>query len=364
MSLAAGNKIDVTVSLASDVVAAIEILPRVRPPLARLFAGKQASSLLNVLPRLFALCAAAQQIALLSAVETARDEAITRATKQRRIALIVIERIADLLRGLFVGHLAQDIAGAAAIRSLMRGMSALLGCAQSPWGSAQCEATARIVAALNALGMPDDGGAVRSGSPLALRIAALDEIGLKPIPAEHSFLSVADDLDIIKRLLVDGAPFCYRPDLDGHVPETGPWARQMTRDRLPPSPSGAAERLVARIAETLRLCAWLKAGAQIDSAEHGIVERYKLGFGRAAAAVECARGRLYHAVELDPQGRISRFEFLAPTEWNFHPCGPLVRSLQGAVLTARRRRDAVHALIASLDPCVGFTLNFREVGHA
>ncbi|MGY4627439.1 hypothetical protein [Bradyrhizobium sp. USDA 4486] len=363
MSLAASNKIVITVSLAADVVAAIEILPRVRPPLARLFAGKQASSLLKLLPRLFALCAATQQIALLSAVETAREEVITRTTKQRRIALIVIERVADLLRGLLVGHLAQDIAGAAEIRSLVRGMSALLGSAHSPWGSAQREATARIVGALNALGMSDEGRAVRSGSPLALRIAALDEVGLKPIPAEHSFLSVADDLNIVKRLLVDGPTFCYRPDLDGHVPETGPWARQMTRDRLPPSPS-PAERLGARIAETLRLCAWLKTGAQIDSAEHGIIETYKLGPRRAAAAVECARGRLYHGVELDPQGRISRFEFLAPTEWNFHPCGPLVRSLQGAVLTVGRRRDAVDAVIASLDPCVGFTLNFREVGDA
>ncbi|WP_018319638.1 hypothetical protein [Bradyrhizobium sp. WSM2793] len=364
MSLAARNKIDVTVSLATDVVAAVEILPRVRPPLTQLFAGKQASSLLNVLPRLFALCAAAQQTALLSAIEMARDEAITRATEQHRIALIVTERIAELLRGLFVGHLTQDVASAAVIRSLMRGMSALVGCAQPAWGSAQREATARIVGALAALGMPNEGGALRSGSPLALRIAALDEIDLKPIPAEHSFLSVADDRNIIKRLLVDDATFCCCPNLDGHAPETGPWARQMTRDRLSPGPVGAAERLRARITEILRLCVWLKSGAQIDSAEHGIIERYKLGPGRAAAAVECARGRLYHAVELDSQGRISRFEFLAPTEWNFHRRGPLVRNLQGAVLTARRRRDAVHAVIASLDPCVGFTLNFREVGDA
>ncbi|WP_439360193.1 hypothetical protein [Bradyrhizobium sp. DASA03007] len=364
MSLAARNKIDVTVSLAADVVAAVEILPRVRPPLARLFAGKQASSLLNVLPRLFALCAAAQQTALLSAIETARDEAITRTTKQHRIALVVTERIAELLRGLFVGHLTQDIASARAIRSLMRGMSALVGSAQPAWDSAQRETTTRIVAALAALGMPNEGGALRSGSPLALRIAALDEIDLKPIPAEHSFLSVADDRNVIKRLLVDDATFCCCPDLDGHAPETGPWARQMTRDRLSPSPSGAAERLKARIAEILRLCAWIKDGAHIDSAEHGIIERYKLGPGRAAAAVECARGRLYHAVELDLQGRISRFEFLAPTEWNFHRRGPLVRNLQGAVLTAKRHRDAVNAVIASLDPCVGFTLNFREVGDA
>ncbi|BAC46994.1 bsr1729 [Bradyrhizobium diazoefficiens USDA 110] len=34
------------------------------------------------------------------------------------------------------------------------------------------------------------------------------------------------------------------------------------------------------------------------------------------------------------------------------------------MLTAPRRCDAVHAVIASLDPCVGFTLNFREFHDA
>ncbi|MDA9443309.1 hypothetical protein XH98_30310 [Bradyrhizobium sp. CCBAU 51745] len=364
MMVAARNKIHVRVLLAADVVASVEILPRVRPPLARIFAGKPASSLLNVVPRLFALCAAAQQTALLTAIEAARDEVITLATKQHRIALIVTERIVDLVRGLFVGHLTRDVASAAAIGSLMSELSALVRSEQPAWGPPQREATARIVAAMGALGVPNEGGALRSGSPLARRVAAFNGGGLKSAPTGHSFLSAADDLNITKRLLADDSTFCDCPDLEGHVPETGPWARQMIRDPLLLRPFGAAERLTARIVEIVRLCAWLEAGAQIDAAEHGIIERYKLGPGRAAAAVECARGRLYHAVELDAHARISRFEFLAPTEWNFHRRGPLVRNLHGAVLTARRRCDEVRALIASLDPCVGFTLNFREVRDA
>ncbi|MDA9424361.1 hypothetical protein [Bradyrhizobium sp. CCBAU 53380] len=363
MSLVARNKIDVHVLLAADVVASVEIQPRVRPPLARVFAGSEPSAVLNVLPRLFALCVAAQQTALVSAIETARDEVISRATKRQRIALIVTERIADLARGLFVGHLTLDVASAAGIRSLVSELSAFVRSAQPAWSSPHREATARIVAALGVLGV-SEGGALTSGSPLALRFAALNEVDLKSMPAAHSFLSVADDQNITKRLLGDDSTFCDCPDLDGRVPETGPWARQITRDRVSLRPFGAAERLMARIIEILRLCAWLKAGAQIDAAEHGILERYKLGPGRAAAAVECARGRLYHAVELDAQGRISRFEFLAPTEWNFHRRGPLVRNLQGAVLRARRRRDAVHAVIASLDPCAAFTVNFCELRDA
>ncbi|MHC2432967.1 hypothetical protein [Bradyrhizobium sp. USDA 4451] len=364
MSFAVRNKIDVSVWLAADVIAAVEIMPRVRPPLARLFAGKPASLLLRQIPRLFALCAVAQQTALLSAIETARDEAISPTTRQHRVALVVAERIAELLRGLFVGHLARDTASAAAIRSVMQGMSALIGSGQPACGPARREATARIVAGLGAIGIPNGDGAPRPCSPLAIRIAALDEIDLKSIRIAHSFLSVADDRNIIERLLGDDPTFCHCPDLGGRAPETGPWARQMTRDRLWLGRSGAVERLKARIAEIVRLCDWLKAGAHIDSAEPGIIKSYRLGPGCAATAVECARGRLYHAVELDPQGQIDRFEFLAPTEWNFHRTGPLVRNLHGAVLTARRHQKAVRAVIESLDPCGGFTLRFRKVDDA
>jgi hypothetical protein len=68
---------------------------------------------------------------------------------------------------------------------------------------------------------------------------------------------------------------------------------------------------------------------------------------------------------LDDEDRIVKFEFLAPTEWNFHARGPLVRSLKGATLAAGPQgQDAVRALVGSFDPCVGFSLNFREAAHA
>ncbi|TWB89364.1 nickel-dependent hydrogenase [Bradyrhizobium macuxiense] len=365
MSLAIRNQMQVTVSLADDAIGAVEILPRVQPPLARLFAGKPASSLLNVLPRLFSLCAAAHQVAFLSAIGAARGAGLNLATRQHRMTLVVAERLAELLRGLFVAHLAQDPTSADAIRALIQDVLVLVGSAKAGCRLALSEAAVRIAAALAALGIANEDGAPMPGSPLALRIAALEEVILKPVPMQHSFLSAADDHDIIERLLVNDVSACHCPDLEGRIPETGPWARQMKRGRLSSGRSAPAERLKARIAEIVGLCAWLKAGAHIEIAQDGIVESYGLGPRRGAAAVECARGRLYHAVELDRQGQISRFECLAPTEWNFHSRGPLVRSLQGAGLTARpHARAAIRRVIESLDPCVAFTLNFRDVGDA
>ncbi|KWV58129.1 hypothetical protein AS156_35520 [Bradyrhizobium macuxiense] len=365
MNLAVRNQMEITVSLAGEVIAAVEILPRVRPPLARLFAGKPASSLLNALPRLFSLCAAAHQVAFLSAIEAARGVGVNLATKQRRITLVVAERLAELLRSLLVTHLAQDINSAAAVRALMQDVSVLVGGATAGCGPVSREATARIAAALAALGISNEDGAPMRGSPLALRITALDEVAFKPVPMQHSFLSAADDHDIIEWLLANDVTVCHRPDLEGRIPETGPWARQMVRQRPSPGRSPPAERLKARIAEIVGLCTWLKAGAHIETAQDAIVESYGLGLRRGAAAVECARGRLYHAVELDRQGQMSCFECLAPTELNFHVRGPLVRSLQSAVLTKRpQAQAAIRRVIESFDPCVAFTLNFREVRDA
>ena len=56
MSLAFRNEIDIKVWLSGSTIADLAILPRSRPPLTRLFAGKPVAALSSVLPRLFSLC--------------------------------------------------------------------------------------------------------------------------------------------------------------------------------------------------------------------------------------------------------------------------------------------------------------------
>ncbi|WP_025035363.1 hypothetical protein [Bradyrhizobium sp. DOA9] len=362
MSLVFRNEIDITVWLAGATIADVAIRPRSRPPLTRLFAGKPASSLVPVLPRLFSLCSVAHQTAYLTAIETASGQEATPATARRRVTAVVAERLTELLRGLFVGAIALDGGSAGAVRAMMQA-SAVLGVASEgvPEGSRR-EAVAQIKAALASLGIVGEGPALAPGSTLALYVARCESKALSPPAAEPSFLTTADDLDIVTRLLADGPAYSDAPDLCGRIPETGVWARRAQREPVPLA-AGPTARLEARIAEVARLCAWLDHGeADLDD---GVVASYRLGAGKAAAAVECARGRLYHAVALDEAERIVSFEFLAPTEWNFHARGPLVRSLKGAMLAAGRRgQDAVRTLVGAFDPCVGFKLDFREVGHA
>ncbi|WP_025038695.1 hypothetical protein [Bradyrhizobium sp. DOA9] len=362
MNLAFRNEIDITVWLAGGVIADVAIQPRSRPPLTRLFAGKPATSLLPVLPRLFSLCSVAHQVAFLSAVEAAQGQQATSAMARCRLTAVVAERLTELLRSLFVGRLALDGASAAAVRTMMQATTVLGGASEGVSETLRREAVAQIKTALTGLGIAGEGPALVSGSVLAAHIARCEGEGLSPSPVEQSFLTAADDLDVIERLLAGGAAYSDAPELGGRIPETGVWARWARRGAVSPE-AGPAARLEARIAEIARLCAWLDRGD--EDLDDGAVASYRLGAGKGAAAVECARGRLYHAVVLDGESRVVSFEFLAPTEWNFHARGPLVRSLKGAVLTAGRRgQDAVRALVGAFDPCVGFKLDFREVGHA
>lgn len=367
MNFAFRNEIDVTVAVAADgTVVAVEIVPRARPALTRLFAGKPAASLLAALPRLFSLCSMAHQVAYLSAVEAARYEQADPGIRRRRIAAIIRERFTDLLRGLFVGRFALDSDSADALREIMR-LSMIPGDDASGSRDQQSprDVMSRIDTALAVLGISPTEESPAPGSALARHIADLDESVVSPMPAEQSFLSAADDRNVVERLLADGAAFSDAPELQGRIPETGVWARHALRQPVLPPYAGPAERLKARVAEVARLGAWLAAGGEDGLMESGILESYRLSSGRGAAAVECARGRLYHAVELDRRGDIVRFEFLAPTEWNFHPAGPLVGMLQGAVLrSGRQAEDAVRALVGSFDPCVGFNLGLREPANA
>lgn len=360
MSLSFRNEIDITVLLSGATIADVAIKPRSRPPLTRLFAGKPAASLLPVLPRLFSLCSVAHHVAFQSAVEAAQGRQAPPETVRRRLTAVVVERLTELLRGLFVGRLALDGTNAPAVRAAMQA-SVLLGRADEAVPPAlHRDAVEQIKAALGAMGIA---GEEDETLALAASVARCNGRLVSQPEADPSFLTVADDLDIVTRLLADGAAYADAPDLCGRIPETGVWARRARREAVSPAEAGSAARLKARVAEVARLCAWLERGdAELDE---GVVASYRLGAGKGAAAVECARGRLHHAVVLDDEDRIVKFEFLAPTEWNFHARGPLVRSLKGATLAAGRQgQDAVRALVGSFDPCVGFSLNFREAAHA
>jgi len=370
MSPGFASEIELRLETTQGAVTAVEILPRTRPAVIRLVAGRDVAVLADVLPRLFTLCARAHQLACESAIAAAREERVALARQRECTVAVIREWIGESLRGLHVAGLLS--ADGAALRELMRFFAA-----GREGRDGREPGAAGIGRALEQVGISISEGVALPGSALAHALNALEALAPEApeaaraagaAPGAASFLSPEDDEEVVTALFAHGEAFASAPDLGGRVPETGAFCRASLachglRPAAPDpglSAASAGKRMKARIGEIALLSSWLGAGDYDASPMPDMIRSLRPAAGRGAAVVECTRGRLYHAIELGDRGEIVAFEFLAPTEWNFHRKGPLARALQGMVLHGAQGRRCVEALVQSLDPCVGFQLQFRE----
>jgi Ni,Fe-hydrogenase I large subunit len=110
--------------------------------------------------------------------------------------------------------------------------------------------------------------------------------------------------------------------------------------------------MLARLLELARLPAWLR------QPENAVWRAWALPDQTGVAGVETSRGLLLHLVRL-ANGKIDQYRIIAPTEWNFHPAGPLAEAL--ADLPADARLDTRARQVAlSLDPCVEYGINLED----
>jgi Ni,Fe-hydrogenase I large subunit len=174
--------------------------------------------------------------------------------------------------------------------------------------------------------------------------------------------------DALRRVIVPALrnepAFARAPTWAGAPVETGALAR-MRNDPLVMAVheefgNAVVTRIVARLAELAQLTLELEGTVgRSDGAPR--IQNMQLDGDEGLAAVETARGLLLHRARVRDECVVD-YQIVAPTEWNFHPGGALVRGLEGIESESeqsliRSARLAVHAL----DPCVGFRV---EVGHA
>lgn len=392
-AVARDDRIAVSAVLAHRRVARVEISARRPLGIGRLAQGKPAEAIVALVPRLFALCAAAQGAAATLALSAARGEPVPPQVLAAQASAVLAERLIELLRGT-ITSLAGDQwpAFAPQLRDVITAARRF-----DAGGLLEFDSIEALEHGLDALGLPassfDDADAyhtwLRSGSPLA-RLHSAQALsargrgesrgeGASPqrrastaTPDRPAFaaiavdpLTAADDLAIGRQLLQHGAPFAARPDLAGRVPETGARARLADNPLIRSAGTGLAGRLLARLIEARETPQRLHAlrRGECDCAD--VLKATSLGHGIGLGAVECARGRLHHLIALNRDGHIVRYEILAPTEWNFHPQGPLARALIDAPLCAcEDDRYRVAALVAAFDPCVGFDVELREAADA
>jgi len=348
---------------------------------ARLFAGKPPAEVLQLLPAVFSLCGTAQALTGLAAMEKAAAIAASPAQKAARALLLLGETVSE--HGLTIARDWPLLAGATPsldhakqLRHALAGLRKALypegdwlhlggGQLRPDLDSiqaiiAQCHATLTQLIGhdLDELVQPIAFHAwlQRETNPL---LSLVTSRCWQSVGASAAFMPMPElgppDLSVRLQTDYDGI-YLSRPDCAGRVFETGPLAHwhwhPLLADLFDRFGSGLLTRLAARLvllAESLR-----------EMAEHAHDLRTEPSAplprldGHGLALTEAARGLLAHRVVLK-EGLVGEYQILAPTEWNFHPEGALVRMLTGAPADQDLELRA-RLLIHAMDPCVACTI--------
>ena len=166
----------------------------------------------------------------------------------------------------------------------------------------------------------------------------------------------------------DAYTWCKAPRLDGQVIEVGALARQlvdgqaMAVDMVGRHGGNVLARVAARMIEVARVLPAMEAwAAQLQPGAPFCRQWAAPDQGEGAGLVEAARGSLGHWLSVDG-GRISRYQIIAPTTWNFSPRdglgrpGALEQALAGLPV-AEGTPAALYHIVRSFDPCMVCTVH-------
>jgi len=375
---------------ASLSIALVRKNARLRPAIAStrapvppaLVVGRSPAAVADLLRRLHGLCSLAHGSAAAAACEQAMGAAADPACAAKRAFLVAAERAREHLLELVVGT--ADTLGEtpeprdlAQLRGLATGLQRAAGeAAPQTWrddAAAICEQV-RALAARTVFDPGGDAGCedflawASEGSSAPARLCRLViDGGLAGLGAASDDHSPAPDPEAVGRRLLaaDGAAFARRPVWDGSPRETTSFTRRRAEllvDALVARFSdGLLARLAARQIDLARIAEELPllAAAVDDPAPAFAPACGSRQDGEGVATAETARGRLIHAVRL-ARGAVAEYRILAPTEWNFHPEGPVARRLAALDSSEPAEIDRrARLVIGVFDPCVPYTLTVQ-----
>jgi hypothetical protein len=365
-----------------------------------LLIGRPVEQALEIIPLMFSLCRAAQSCAGLEACEEALGVTVSPAQRAARELLVLAEAVDENCRRIVIdwprlGGETPVIEDLAAVRAALKSVRPAFypGGDRKPGGDWLRLGGGRLKSGRPALGRAIRlleerlnwavlGGKRMNGSPFGDPSSFYDWCRARRTPAARSLARILEhglpgfgrsdvrpmpDLGrdwLHARLKADSdGEFSSRPNRDGEVFETGPLARlgghPLIAGLVRTHGNGLLPRMAARMIELLDTPVRMRAlGGRLADEPGSGVERK--GSGSGLAIVECARGRLIHRVEIE-DGIVTGYRIVAPTEWNFHPRGPLVRGLVTAQVDDEGSLEGtVSMLVTALDPCVPCRL---EIGR-
>jgi len=161
----------------------------------------------------------------------------------------------------------------------------------------------------------------------------------------------------------DAAQLNYLPTLNGVCYETGAFARQAQHAGVVnfglAGAGGLSVRTLAQLIDLNLAVLHLAQGPDITPFPLG--GKPKNGVGLVQA--ETVRGRLVHRVKLSGD-KISRYQILAPAQWNFHPKGVVAEGLTGVHFESKP--DLTEQAVAwckAIDPFTEPDIQIKPLDH-
>jgi hypothetical protein len=356
------GEIRVKLALQGGRIRAARIASTRAPLPDRITQARPADEVARTLPLLYSICAQAQAAAAVGALDAARGRCVDTAALRVRGASVRRETVIELLSRLLLDW-PRLLGSTPAIAPLAR-------IRQSP--AAECLAVCAEVAQQHVYGCAAEDWFEAVRGPGLVRwieqsVTAPAEC-LRQLQREAPGLGASDiepmpaaDTDAIAAMLPPfgaGADFSVVPHWHGRPVETGPLARRAADPLLAAWCEQHGNDVTARlVAQLVDLACWLTQ----DEVQAVAASQAALAPGLGLGAAQTARGLLLHQAQVEDD-RVVHYRIVAPTEWNFHPDGPLVRGLVGrAVADAEAARRQAQWLVQALDPCVASEV---EVVHA
>ncbi len=368
MSTSLEGRIDIRLTRKGAAVAGVEICSS-RPQFAqKLMAGRGPEEAAGLAGLVFSLCGKAQTAAARTACEAALGIEPAMEVRQRREREVLVELAQEHAWRLLLNWPEQ-----AGRTPDMPSLLKLRQAAAEPARFADALEDLLVTVMLGetpAAWLVRDGASFdawrQSGATMVAKLFADLGDGPDPGVSHCALLPALADLDDasardLARRAQDEPGFCAAPTWLGDPAETGAVARAAAHPLLlawiDRHGRGAGARLLARLLELAELPQHLRGGS-MSAGRVEVIRAWPLGDNAGMAGVETSRGLLIHVVRLK-DGKVEEYRIVAPTEWNFHPAGPLAQAL--ARLEAGASLETAARLVSqSLDPCVAYGVELLE----
>lgn len=342
-----------------------------RPDVAQLLLqGRRLDEISAAVPRLFSLCTAAQSAACELVIAAARSKPLSDAALAQLRNAVATESLHETVqqvvlnwpRGL--GEVPSNEAMTVARLVMVHGVLKTSELDHLVFG-VDAEHWLAMTHAAQLWAWADAG---TTTSARFVRDAAQDhwpgehQVALLPAPATPALMG-----EIMRAAELDG-DFALRPRWHGAPAETGALSRMqhdpLLRDLCQRDGHGAHVRFAARLRELALMLTRPAGSVNMGSMTRpdGSVNMGSMTLpdGSAVSWVETARGLLVH--QLVAEGtRAALYRIVAPTEWNFHAAGALVKAFVGSRAgTADTLRQRAQRWVQSLDPCVACQVEVRD----